>query len=125
MGSEPEVSHCKPCLCLLFHGVQKISIFKPQILANSNASVNILLQASVFDVVLLLPASHAYLPALPELCHSAGSNAAAKHHYVLSFKVHLHRAENETPITDEANALLIIDPDVAWILSSMWVFHQM
>lgn len=79
----------------------------------------------MFDAVLLLPASHAYLPPLPELCHAAGSNAEEKHHYLLSFKVHLHRVENETPITNEANALLIIDPDVAWILSSMWVFQQM
>lgn len=35
------------------------------------------------------------------------------------FKVQLCRAENELAITDEANALLIIDPDVAWVLFSM------
>lgn len=36
---------------------------------------------------------------------------------IFLLEVQLHRAENETPITDEANALLIINPDVAWILS--------
>lgn len=35
------------------------------------------------------------------------------------FEVQLCRAENEPAITDEANALLIIDPDVAWVLFSM------
>lgn len=41
------------------------------------------------------------------------------------FKVQLCRAENEPAITDEANALLIIDPDVAWVLFSMRVCQEM
>lgn len=81
----------------------------------------------MFDVVLLVPASHSScsLPPLLELFHGAGSNAEEKHNYLFSFKVQLCRAENETPVTDEANALLIIDPDVAWILFSMWVCEDM
>lgn len=93
---------------------------------NINTAVNTLLQASVFDVVLLVPASHpscSLLP-IPELFRAAGSNGEEKRHYLFSFKVQLCRAGKETPIADEANALLIIDPDVAWILFSMWVCQK-
>lgn len=39
--------------------------------------------------------------------------------------VQLCRADNETPLTDEANAFPITDPDVAWILFSVWVCQEM
>lgn len=80
----------------------------------------------MFDVVLLVPASHSScsLSPLPKLFQAAGSNVEEKHHYLFFCKVQLCRAENETPIADEANALLIIDPDVAWVLFSMWVCQE-
>lgn len=126
VGPGPEVSHYKPCLCLLFCRVQRKNILLAIFFFNTNPAVNTLLQASVSDVVPLVPASHSScsLPPLPQLFRAAGSNAEEKHHYLFSFKVQLCRAENETPIAGEANALLIIDPDVAWILFSMWVCQE-